>query len=119
MYERHHDRLLSRAEFAMRVLGHFLFGTAAVAAALFIGVAGYHYFDRLSWIDSLVNASMILGGMGPVDPLTNNAAKLFASFYALFSGLVFIALLGLLLAPFFHRVIHRFHLAEDARGQED
>jgi len=66
----------------------------------------------LSWIDSLLNASMILGGMGPVDQLQSNAAKLFASFYALFSGLAFIGIASLMVAPFAHRLLHRFHVDE-------
>jgi hypothetical protein len=67
----------------------------------------------LDWLDSLLNASMILGGMGPVDPIPSTSGKLFASFYALFSGLVFIGLSGFLLAPFVHRLLHHFHWEED------
>ena len=77
-----------------------------------IGVLGYHWLARLSWIDSLLNASMILGGMGPVDPLKSDAAKIFASCYALFSGLAFIGIVSVLLAPFVHRMLHRFHAEE-------
>ena len=83
-----------------------------VLGALFLGVAGYHWFARLGWIDALLNASMILGGMGPVDVLTTPAAKVFASAYALFSGLVFIATMGILFAPIMHRVLHAFHMDE-------
>lgn len=110
MYEHHKQPLLSARDFARRVLGHFLLAMGVIGAALFIGMAGYHYLDALSWIDALVNASMLLGGMGPVDPLKNDAAKLFASFYALFSGLLFIGILGVLLAPFIHRLAHKMHL---------
>ena len=77
-----------------------------------IGVLGYHWLARLSWIDSLLNASMILGGMGPVDPLKSDAAKIFASCYALFSGLAFIGIVSVLLAPFVHRMLHRVHAEE-------
>jgi len=87
--------------------------TGVVAAALGIGVVGYHVWGGLDWLDSLLNASMILGGMGPVDPITSVAGKLFASFYALFAGLVFIGLSGFLLAPFLHRLMHRFHWEEE------
>jgi hypothetical protein len=73
----------------------------------------------LSWVDSLLNASMILGGMGPVDTLTTDGAKIFASFYALFSGLVFIGLLGLLLAPFIHRFMHKLHMDENNTKSDD
>ncbi len=110
MYERVKDRLLTRGEFAVRVAWHGTLVLLAVAVTLGIGVIGYHSAGHLSWIDALLNASMILGGMGPVDLLTTRAGKLFASFYALFSGLFFIAATGVLLAPFFHRVMHRFHL---------
>lgn len=83
-----------------------------VLPSLFIGVVGYHWIDKLDWIDSLLEASMILGGMGPVNPLRNDAAKLFASFYALFSGLVLIAIMGIVLTPLAHRLLHKFHVEE-------
>ena len=82
------------------------------ALALGIGVVGYHYLGELEWLDALLNASMILGGMGPVDPLHKPGAKLFASGYASFSGLAFIGVASLLVAPFAHRLLHRFHLDE-------
>lgn len=110
MYEHRTDRLLTRAEFALRVIGHFGYAILAIGIALGAGVLGYHVLGGLGWIDSLLNASMILGGMGPVDPLKTNGAKVFASIYALFSGLVFIGVLGLLLAPFIHRVMHKLHM---------
>ena len=78
--------------------------------ALFVGIAGYHWIAGLKWVDALLDASMILGGMGPVTPLTTNAAKVFASAYALFSGLVFIAVMGIVLSPIVHRVLHKFHV---------
>ena len=74
------------------------------------GVVGYHYFEDLPWIDSLLNASMILGGMGPVNALQTNAGKIFASFYALYSGIILLASVGILITPVFHRFLHRFHL---------
>ena len=77
------------------------------------GVIGYHFIARLSWIDAVLNASMILTGMGPVDPMTSTAAKLFASGYALFSGVVFLSAMGIVLSPIFHRVLHVFHLDEE------
>jgi hypothetical protein len=113
MFEHRKQPILTRKQFARRVARHFVLTQIAAALALFLGMLGYHELDGLSWIDSLVNASMILGGMGPVDPLRNNAAKIFASFYALFSGLFFIAILGMLLAPFAHRLMHRLHFDED------
>jgi hypothetical protein len=110
MYENRRERLLTTAQFARRVFHHFGYATMSAFIALFVGMAGYHYIAGLSWVDSLLNASMILGGMGPVDTLKTDGAKIFASLYALFSGLVFIGLLGLLLAPFIHRVMHKLHI---------
>jgi hypothetical protein len=112
MYERRKQRLLSRAEFRRRVGRHGLVALGVLVFGLGIGVLGFHFFANLGWIDSLLNASMILGGMGPVDTLRTNAAKIFASFYALFSGLAFISIVSVLLAPFVHRMLHRFHAEE-------
>ena len=102
--------------FLHRAAFHLFVGFTGIVIALAIGMVGYHVTARLPWIDSFVNASMILGGMGPVDPLKTSGAKLFAGFYALFSGLVFIALMGIVLAPWAHRVLHRFHMDEDEAG---
>jgi hypothetical protein len=110
MYEPRSRPLLSRAKFARRVVRHLLLAVFLIAVALGMGVAGYHCIGGLSWIDSLLNASMILGGMGPVDPLHSTTAKIFASFYALFSGLAFVGIASLMIAPFAHRLLHRFHL---------
>ena len=110
MYEARDHPLLSRAKFMGRVARHATLASFLIVAALGIGVVGYHLVAKLSWIDSLLNASMILGGMGPVDPLHSAGAKLFASFYALFSGLAFIGIASLLVAPFAHRLLHRFHI---------
>ena len=112
MYEHRRQHLLSRAEFRKRVGRHGLAALGVLVFGLGIGVVGYHFIGHLSWIDSLLNASMILGGMGPVDPLPTNAAKIFASCYALFSGLAFIGIVSVLLAPFAHRMLHRFHAEE-------
>jgi len=86
--------------------------------ALGIGMVGYHHFEKMSWIDSFANAAMILSGMGPLGPLATNAGKLFAGFYALFSGLVFIVVTGILLAPAAHRLMHRFHTESELRNQK-
>jgi hypothetical protein len=85
---------------------------AIIVIALLIGIAGYHYLAGFNWIDSLLEASMILGGMGPIKELPNDAAKIFASIYALFSGLILIALMGIILSPVIHRVMHKFHVDE-------
>lgn len=83
-----------------------------IAFSLGLGVLGYRFLAGLGWVDSVLNASMILTGMGPVDPMRDTASKLFASAYALFSGLVFITASGILLSPVFHRVLHHFHLEQ-------
>jgi hypothetical protein len=85
------------------------YATTLVAASVFIGLVGYHWIAGFSWVDSFLNACMLLGGMGPVGELNGTGAKIFAGIFALYSGLVFLIAAGLLLAPVFHRVIHRFH----------
>jgi hypothetical protein len=77
---------------------------------LLLGIVGYHYYCRFGWLDSLLNASMILSGMGPTNMIETDAGKWFASFYSLISGVVFITTIGIILAPVAHRVFHRFHL---------
>ena len=113
MYEHRNHRLLSRCEFALRVARHLGFALLLVALALAAGVAGYHFIAGLGWVDALLNASMILGGMGPVDTLTSSPAKIFASGYALFSGLAFIGIASDLVAPFAHRILHKLHADAD------
>jgi hypothetical protein len=113
MYEHHTSPLLSRRAFLSRVASHMAKGLFLLMAGLGTGVLGYHYIAGFRWVDSLLNASMILGGMGPVDPLPGDAAKLFASAYALFSGLAFVGVVSLMIAPFAHRILHRLHLEED------
>ena len=119
MFERRHEKILPLRLFVRRMFKCGFISFVLVAFALGMGVSGYHYLARLSWVDALLNASMILTGMGPVDVLPSNAAKIFASAYAVFSGLVFISLMALLLAPVAHRVLHKFHLAEEDLGEDD
>lgn len=113
MFEHRSNPLISRAAFTKRVSYHLLVALLAVVIGLGIGVLGYHHLGGLDWVDSFLNASMILGGMGPVDPLQTPAAKIFAGCYALFSGLAFIGIASLILAPFAHRILHRFHINEN------
>jgi hypothetical protein len=110
VFERRSEPLASPSEFTWRMIHYSLFTAAIILFSLGIGILGYHYFESLPWIDSLLNASMILGGMGPVNMLQTNAGKIFASFYALYSGIVLLASVGILAAPIFHRILHRFHL---------
>ena len=105
-----HAALMPRAEFLRRLGRSALLGTAIIVGSLLLGAAGYHGFAGLPWIDALLNASMILTGMGPVDPLATTGAKLFATFYSLFSGVAFLTTVGVMMAPAVHRFLHRFHL---------
>jgi hypothetical protein len=116
MYEHHSHPLLPPKIFLRRVLGHSTFAGAVLLVSLGIGVAGYHWTEGFSLLDSLLNASMILGGMGPVDTLRTDAGKVFASCYSLFSGVIFLASVGIIIAPIAHRIMHRLHLSADARG---
>ena len=113
MFERRSEPLISRAAFLRRFARHLAAALGIILGSLAMGVAGYHFLEGLSWLDSLVNASMLLGGMGPVNELHTTAGKLFASFYALFSGLLFLVVAGVLFAPLIHRLLHSFHLDLD------
>ncbi len=117
LYEHRNEPPLPQGHFLRRLARHGFWGGLIVAASLAIGVAGYHWLAGFTWVDSLLNASMLLGGMGPVGDLPNDAAKIFASFFALYSGVVFLVLAGLLLAPVFHRVLHRFHWEADRQSR--
>lgn len=119
MFEHHAEPLLSTVEFGLRLLRHGLLFIAMLVAALGLGILGYHGFEGLSWLDATVNASMILGGMGPVNELHTNAGKLFASGYALFSGLFFVAAMGVLFVPVVHRLLHRFHVQMESEDGEE
>ena len=120
MFEHYADRLLPHRHFLRRLLRHAGASALLIGAALGLGILGYHTLENLSWIDSLLNAAMILGGMGPVDPVKTDGGKLFASFYALFSGIVFLVAAGVVFAPAFHRFLHRFHLElEDEQGEPE
>lgn len=113
MFEPHHQPLLPRARFLVRVLRNLLISGGIVLGSLLIGALGYHRFARLAWIDAVLNAAMILTGMGPVDPITTDAGKIFATAYALFSGVVFLTAVAVLFAPLVHRFVHRFHLDDE------
>ena len=110
MFEHRSQPLVSQHEFAQRMVRYGLMAAGIILFSLGIGMLGYHTLESLSWIDALLNASMILGGMGPVDALQTNAGKIFASFYALYSGIVLLASVGVLATPVFHRLLHHFHL---------
>jgi hypothetical protein len=110
MFEHRKQPLISSATFYWRVFKHILVAMLIISISLLIGVAGYHFIAQLSWIDSIHNASMILSGMGLVDPIHSEAGKIFSSIYALFSGVIFITNFGIILAPAAHRLYHRLHI---------
>jgi hypothetical protein len=109
-FEHRSQPMLSRSAFLRRMVRHGGMAGVVVVVAMVIGTAGFHYTAGQSGIDAFLNSAMLLGGMGPVGDIQSDAGKLFASFFALFAGLVFIAVLAILTAPALHRLIHRFHL---------
>ena len=120
MFEHRHQPLVPTAVFLRRLARSGLAFVLLIGVSLAIGTAGYHWVAGLPWIDALLNASMILTGMGPVDRLESSGAKLFASGYSLFSGVAFLTSVGVLIAPIIHRVMHRFHLGlDEAAGNDD
>jgi hypothetical protein len=112
-FDKKHQDLLPRKKFLSRLGRHLLISLGIILVSLAIGVVGYWFFESMSLLDAPLNASMILGGMGPVSQLETAGGKLFASFYALFSAFVFIGVAGILLSPLVHRILHRFHLDEN------
>ncbi len=113
MYERRTDPVASRARFMARMARHIGAALALVVGSLLIGMAGYHYLERLAWLDAFVDASMLLGGMGPVHAPATPGGKLFAGLYALYAGLVFLVTVSVVLAPLLHRALHKFHWRMD------
>ena len=112
MYEHRSEPLVSRRLFLGRMAGHGLGALALVLGTLWIGMAGYRWFEGLSWIDAYLNAAMILGGMGPVAELHTTAGKLFAGCYAIYCGIALIGTTAVIFAPVIHRVLHKFHLED-------
>lgn len=112
-YERSSDELLSVSGYVARLVRSVIAVLLIVAFSLGLGAMGYCYFGGLTWEDGLLNAAMILTGMGPVDRMHTTAGKLFATVYALYSGVAFLSMMALLIAPIFHRFLHRFHLEEE------
>jgi hypothetical protein len=116
MFEHKAESLAPKSVFYTRVFLSFLTSLLVIALSLGLGTWGYHVFGNLTWIDALLNAAMILTGMGPVDPMKSVAGKLFATFYCLFSGIIFLTMMAIILAPIYHRFLHRFHLAEESEA---
>lgn len=116
MYESRHHPLAPRHRFVSRMAASALLGTALIGVSLAIGMAGYHHFEGLAWIDAFVNAAMLLSGMGPLAQPQSEGGKLFAGLYAIYCGLALIAVTAIIFAPVVHRFLHRFHL-EQTRGE--
>jgi hypothetical protein len=117
MFESHREPLLPRPIFLRRVGRYAFAGFLLIMVSWLIGILGYRFFESMSWTDAMLNAAMILGGMGPVDTLHTEGGKIFAALYAMFSGVIFLISIGVLAAPIFHRVIHQFHI--DADDEDD
>ena len=118
MFEHRSKPLLPLAAYYRRLARSAGLGVLVIVFALGVGMIGYHTLEQMSWVDAFVNAAMILSGMGPVSPLQTNAGKIFAGGYALFSGLAFFAILGIIFAPAVHRFLHRFHVDEAKRANK-
>jgi len=112
MYEHRTQKLAPRSTFYQRILKNVLLATIIMIFCLVIGILGYHYSAGIHWLDAVHNSSMILSGMGPVVEIKTVAGKWFSSFYALFSGVVFITNIGIILAPAMHRMFHRLHIED-------
>lgn len=110
MYEHRKSDVISPRAFVERMFRHVSFAVLAILLAWGLGAWGYHWFEALSWVDAFLNAAMILGGMGPVDVMHTTAGKIFASLYALFSGIFFIGITGIVMAPVAHRLLHTLHV---------
>lgn len=113
MFEHRKEPLLPRSAFLRRLVRYTIIALGIDLGSLAIGMLGYHFLEGIPWVDSLLNAAMILGGMGPVNELHTTAGKLFASFYALYSGVIFVVVASVLFVPVVHRFLHRFHLEAD------
>jgi hypothetical protein len=116
MFEHRRQPLLPRRVFYARLARSAMIAGMILFFSLSLGMCGYHFFEHMRWLDAFVNASMILSGMGPIGELKTNAGKVFAGCYALFSGLAFLSSIGIVVAPLFHRFIHRFHLESESAG---
>ena len=114
IYEPRTHRPISAQRFLRRLVHHVGAAAALIVGSLLLGMAGYAYYEHLAWRDAFLNAAMLLGGMGPVDAPQSDGGKVFAGLYALYAGLVFLVVAGLTLAPFVHRLLHKFHWDADA-----
>lgn len=114
MYESKHQKPIPHRHFIRRLLLHLMYSILLVFVSLIIGMIGYVYYEGLSWHDAFLNAAMLLGGMGPVESPQTSGGKLFAGLYALYAGLIFLVAVGIIVAPAFHRMLHKFHWEDKA-----
>src|SRR4029078_13550174 len=112
LYEHRSKRPISIAAFGRRMLRHGALALAVTLASIALCMAGYMYYENLPWRDAFLNTAMLMGGMGPVDPPKTDGGKMFAGLYALYAGLVFLLVAGVVVAPVLHRILHHFHWAE-------
>jgi hypothetical protein len=115
MFEHKSEKMLPRRKFLLRVIKYALFSTSLVIVSLLIGLLGYSQTEGMSWIDSFLNAAMLMGGMGPVQVLHTEAGKLFAGVYALYCGMILLIAVGIALTPVVHRFYHHFHLESERK----
>ena len=108
-YEQRGQRPIPRVHFIRRLLAHFALAIILIFLSLALGIAGYEHYEHLSLTDAFLNAAMLLGGMGPVNPPATEGGKVFAGTYALFAGLIFLVVASIMIGPIAHRLLHRFH----------
>ncbi len=118
MFEHHHEKLLPRHAFLRRLVKYALISLSIVIASLVIGMIGYHMLEGYSWVDSFLNAAMLMGGMGPVGTLHTDGGKVFAGIYALYCGFIVLVAVGIFAAPIFHRFLHHFHLESEHKKEQ-
>ena len=115
MFEHHSEKLLPRHLFLRRLVKYAMISLGIIIASLVIGMIGYHVFEGFSWVDSFLNAAMLMGGMGPVGILHSDGGKVFAGIYALYCGFIVLVSVGIFAAPIFHRFLHHFHLEREQK----
>ena len=118
MFEHRSTPLLPQPQFVHRLARSLLFAAVIIVVSLLVGMAGYHWFEHMPWVDAFANAAMILSGMGPLSPLETEGGKIFAGMYALYSGLALIGVAGVIFTPVLHRFLHRFHLDEESNKKK-
>jgi hypothetical protein len=119
MFEHHHEKLLPRHSFIRRLAKYALFSLGLVIVSLIIGVIGYHTLEGYSWVDSFLNAAMLMGGMGPVGIMHSDGGKIFAGIFALYCGFIELVAIGIFAAPILHRFLHHFHLESEKSPKEN